>query len=178
MNANDTKTATPAILPILLFNTTICPSYPARYSLGSPITPAEARALVNGRETVSAIGHQATADAMAEILGRPVAVCRTAGGVEPGQQVLVLKLRGRLPEGVILTGEQLEAIGYDLLVMTRLPDAADSAIIDAKARQLWAAYQSVPGSDVAPWFATWAEVLQHPDRLEAWRTVARVALAP
>lgn len=104
---------------ILLLNTTIATAYPGTFVLGPPITAEAARAFVGDCPIDSAIGHDSTAAAMTAILGQPVAVNRTAKVQAVGQHALVIKLRGRLPEGVILTMEQLDAIGYDLLVMTR-----------------------------------------------------------
>lgn len=127
------------VAPILLLNTTIATAFPAVFSLSAPISAEQARALVAGRETDSAIGHEATAAAMSAILGFTVPVNRSAGTQKPGQQALVLKLRGRLPEGVVLTREQLDAIGYDLLIMTRVdhsgPEAQAMALGEARRRE-------------------------------------------
>lgn len=72
----------------------------------------------------SAIGHQATADILTELLGEwlggPVPVNRIEYQQNVGDVALVLKLKGRAPEGAILTREQLEAIGYEFKILTRL----------------------------------------------------------
>lgn len=104
-------------LPIALLNTTIATADGA-YTV-TPLTVAEARAIVGANRTVSAIGHEATAQAMGQALGVPVPVNRVEFHQAVGQVAVVLKLRGRLPEGVILTPEQLEAIGYDFKRMER-----------------------------------------------------------
>ena len=106
-------------MKILLLNTTIATAYPATFRLSAPITSDEARALVAGQETDSAIGHDSTAAALSTILDRPVPANRVPAAQEVGQVALVLKVRGRLPEGKILTLPELEAIGFDLLTMTR-----------------------------------------------------------
>jgi len=109
----------------LLLNTTIASGLPAPgepdavYRVSAPISAEEARAALADGAMESAIGHQSTADAMAAILGRPVEVNRQYARQVPGQRALVLKVRGRLPEGQILDRATLEAIGYDLLWMTR-----------------------------------------------------------
>lgn len=104
--------------PILLLNTSIATA-PGTYILSEPITAERARALVERAETLSAIGHEATAMAMTTILGQPVEVNRIAAVQSPGQIAIILKVRGRVPEGVVLDLEQLEAIGYDLQILTR-----------------------------------------------------------
>lgn len=112
--------------PVLLLNTTIATGIPAAgepsavYRLSAPVSAEDARRALVACEVESAIGHQATADAMTALLGQPVPMNRSFAKQAPGQRALVLKVRGRLPEGVILDREALEAIGYDLLWMTRV----------------------------------------------------------
>ena len=84
-----------------------------------PAALAAARALVAGG-VQSAIGHQATAEWLAELLGVPVPVNRIDYVQPPGEQALIFKLAQRLPEGVVLNREQLEARGYTLGVLERL----------------------------------------------------------
>lgn len=109
----------------LLLNTTICSGLPvagepdALYRVSAPVSAEEARAALEGVETDSAIGHEATAAAMSALLGREVLVNRQFARQAVGQRALVLKIRGRLPEGQILDREAMEVIGYDLLWMTR-----------------------------------------------------------
>src|SRR5580698_7383103 len=96
----------------VLFNTTILTGGVGNYSL-STLTVDEAKALVaDGFD--SAIGHQATADALTALLGVEVPANRVAYEQQPGQEAVVLKLRGRLPEGQVLTLDELNAVGYDL----------------------------------------------------------------
>lgn len=66
---------------------------------------------------VSAIGHDATASLASEVLGIEVSVNRTAAVMESGDVAVCIKLRGRPPEGVILNREQIEAIGFDLVLL-------------------------------------------------------------
>jgi hypothetical protein len=115
--------------PMALLNTAICTA-PGDYTIRE-ITADEAYSMRMTAGTlsdeqggvdppfVSAIGHQATADALSEILGTKVSVNRIAFVQEPGQEAIVLKLRGRLPEGQILDRAALDEIGYDLWLMTR-----------------------------------------------------------
>lgn len=133
--------------PVAILNTSIA-TEDGTYRLRT-ITAEEARALVRDRELFSAIGHQATAEALTGILGDALAsgpdgrsewwetqdadgtfrgimrssrvpVNRAEFRQWPGQAALVLKLRGRLPEGRVLTLAELEELGFDLKVMERL----------------------------------------------------------
>lgn len=84
------------------------------------IQVADARALVAEHGFVSAIGHEATAQVASELLGIDCPVNRVQFEQAVGQSALVIRLRVRQPEGAILSREQLDAIGYDLLLMERL----------------------------------------------------------
>ena len=68
---------------------------------------------------ISAIGHESTAAVLADLLGMPIAMNRIQFEQEVNQSALVFKLKGRTPEGVILTREQIEGIGYEFGLLTR-----------------------------------------------------------
>lgn len=108
----------PRQMPILLLNTSIVTA-PGTYRLSDPISEERARDMIE-IGFVSAIGHDAAARALSTILGVDVPVNRVPSVQMPHQVALVLKVRGRLPEGVILDDAGLRAIGFDLLVLTRL----------------------------------------------------------
>ncbi|RTL21319.1 MAG: DUF1874 domain-containing protein [Rhodocyclaceae bacterium] len=113
---------------LMLLNTTVMGALPAHgetftYSL-TALTADEARALVkeavlHGPGVESYVGHAATCSAMTTILGCPVPESRAMSAQQPGQRAIALKIRGRLPEGTVLDGDGLEAIGYDLYLITR-----------------------------------------------------------
>lgn len=65
------------------------------------------------------VGHEATAQAMGTILGLDVPVSRGQFSQEVGQVALCLKIRGRLPEGTVLTMAELNEIGYDFWTIKR-----------------------------------------------------------
>ncbi len=67
----------------------------------------------------SAVGHEATAQILADLLGVAVPVNRQQFSQAAGQSALVFKLNGRAPEGVVLGRGQVEAIGYTLKLLTR-----------------------------------------------------------
>lgn len=74
----------------------------------------------------SAVGHEATATLLSDLLGIEVPVNRKVYSQRAGTRALVFKLNGRAPEGVILDRERVEDIGYTLHVLFREPDR-DSA---------------------------------------------------
>lgn len=86
----------------------------------SRITLAEARELVAEHGYLSAIGHQSTADVLTELLSVPVALNRIEFEQHNGQMAIVLRLKSRPPEDAILSREDLEKIGFDLLLMERI----------------------------------------------------------
>ncbi len=73
-----------------------------------------ARIITDGREVVSYIGHEATAQIMSVVLMRPVAVNRAQLKLTEGEAIIIA-LTSRLPEGaVIKSPEDLAKIGYQL----------------------------------------------------------------
>lgn len=115
------KTDYPAFPPLVL-NTSILTGFAsaeieADYTIRR-CTVEDARALVANGFT-SAIGHAASAAALTSILGVEVPENRIQAVQQVGQRALVLKLRGRLPEGQILSLAQMHEIGFDLFVLTR-----------------------------------------------------------
>lgn len=85
-----------------------------------PITLETARSMVSSGDFESAIGHQATAEILTELLQVPVAVNRVNYSQGVNEKAIVFKLRGRAPEGAILTREQIDAIGYDFGLLERI----------------------------------------------------------
>lgn len=72
-----------------------------------------------GIPMLSAVGHQSTAEIMTELLHTKVDMNRIEYKAEVGDVAVVFKLRGRPPEGKILTREEIEAIGYDFGLLAR-----------------------------------------------------------
>lgn len=103
-----------------IFNTTIAPTPGLTYKT-SLIKTATARKLVRDADkkgaVTSAIGHESTAAVASKLLGIHVPVNRVDAQVEAGDTIVAVKLRGRAPEGKILSLEEVEAIGYDLVLM-------------------------------------------------------------
>ena len=68
----------------------------------------------------SAIGHQSTCDVLLSLLELNVPMNRQQYSQQVGQAAIIFKLNGRPEEGVILTAEQIEEIGYTFGLLTRL----------------------------------------------------------
>jgi len=102
--------------PVAILNTSIVTAH-GTYEFET-CSLEQARELVGG-EILSAVGHDSTAKILTTLLGRDVPVNRIEFKQEPAQIALVFKLRGRPPEGKILTAEEIESIGYDFGILTR-----------------------------------------------------------
>jgi len=108
---------------LTLLNTSILTSFGTyRYQ---PLTLEEARALVGefqqaGKQIQSAIGHQATAELLTALLPINVAVNRIEYLQAVGDVALVFKLKGRPPEGKVLSREEVEELGYEFGLLQRI----------------------------------------------------------
>lgn len=69
---------------------------------------------------VSAIGHEGAARFLSGLLKVEVPVSRLPVAMQAGDSALVLRLAGRLPEGVVLSEAELSACAYELGLLTRL----------------------------------------------------------
>jgi hypothetical protein len=90
-----------------------------------PLTLEEARALVSEfqqeeKPIQSAIGHQSTAELLTTLLEFPVAANRMEFQQMLDDAALIFKLNGRPPEGKVLSREELEEIGYEFGLLSRL----------------------------------------------------------
>ncbi len=107
------------MLPLALLNASILTA--DGYFRLSSLTTEEAQQLVKQTKAIeSAVGHAATAEIMTDLLGVEVPQSRHELVQQPGQQAIVFQLHRRAPEGAILSRADLEKIGYDLKLLTRL----------------------------------------------------------
>ncbi len=67
---------------------------------------------------VSAVGHEATAKLLTELLGADIPLNRVAIEMRPGDQALHFVLRQRLPEGTVLNIEALKTLEFDFYITT------------------------------------------------------------
>ncbi|WP_343577752.1 YddF family protein [Mycobacterium sp.] len=78
-----------------------------------------ARAIL-GHEFVSAVGHPATAEFLSQILGVPIPTSRMAIRMAPGDSAIVFRILERLPEGKILSVEEIQRIPYEIGYLQRI----------------------------------------------------------
>lgn len=83
------------------------------------ITLKEAQELLQ-EEYASAVGHESTCEVLSRLLLVEVPVNRIQYSQLSGTSALVFKLNGRIPEGKILTRDEIEQIGYKFGLLTRV----------------------------------------------------------
>lgn len=105
-------------LPIALLNGTIATTN-GIYSI-EDLDIDTAKHLVKENGFTSAIGHDATAEIMADLLESDIRMNRIQFQQQVGQIAIVFKLNERPPEGTILSRKEIEDIGYSLKKMKRL----------------------------------------------------------
>ena len=77
--------------------------------------------LAQAKDLAQANKDNATADVLKKILGVDVQANRIIFTQDVGQQAIVLKIKGRLPDDVKdLTIDDMHKIGFDLFLLTRL----------------------------------------------------------
>ncbi len=80
----------------------------------------EARELVKTAETVSAIGHAATAEILSELLEIEIRPNRAEFVQAIDEIALIFKLKARITEGKVLNRAEIEEIGYEFGILRRL----------------------------------------------------------
>ena len=73
-----------------------------------------------GYSFTSAIGHEGTATFLYQITGIPISVNRIAIKMQPGDRAIVFRILTMLPEGKVLTQEELSQIPYEFGLLQRL----------------------------------------------------------
>lgn len=76
------------------------------------IDPFRARKILfearqRGKEIISAVGHESTAKALSALLNEEIPVDRRMIKIEPGDAAIVFQLFTRLPEGKVLSEEEV-----------------------------------------------------------------------
>ena len=102
---------------IYILNAAIIPSY-GKY-IFRRMEIEEARELVK-QGFVSAIGHEGTARVLSEMLGTEIPVNRIRVSMEPRDKAIVFRLLQRLPEGKVLSREELEKVPFELGLLERI----------------------------------------------------------
>lgn len=105
-------------LPVALFNGVVVTTN-GLYRI-SDIDIDSAKKLIHEQGFISAVGHESTAKIMSELFEEDIPLNRIAFTQEINQQAIVFKLNVRPEEGIILTKEELQKIGYGFKLMERL----------------------------------------------------------
>ena len=69
---------------------------------------------------ISAIGHQSTATVLSTLLGQEIPANRIQFRQKTGQKAVVFSLKRRIEEGRILSAKEIEEVGYDMFLMTKV----------------------------------------------------------
>jgi hypothetical protein len=69
---------------------------------------------------ISAIGHVGTAELLSTLLEREVPANRVSISMAVGDRAIVFRMTQRLPEGQVLSREEIAALPYELGLLTRL----------------------------------------------------------
>jgi hypothetical protein len=104
-------------MQVLILNCAIITAH-GNYSY-QPIPVKDAKTLINTKGFISAVGHESTAKILSEILETDIPQNRIQANQEPGQEALVFSMKQRIPEGKILSREEIEEIGYTLNLLRR-----------------------------------------------------------
>ncbi len=107
-----------APLPIVIFNGPICTTN-GLYRL-SDLSAAEAKKLLKADGFISAVGHEASAQVLSELLGVEISMNRIQYSQSAGQKAIVLNLNYRAPEGRVLSREEMLEVGFELKLLERL----------------------------------------------------------
>jgi len=103
---------------VYLFNTLVVPINFDQYSNAtvvlSRITVQEARAILS-HGFVSAIGHEGTAQVLSQLLGISIKANRVTVFMQPGDIGVHFFLKQRLPEGKVLSAEELKQLDFWLV---------------------------------------------------------------
>lgn len=105
-------------MKVALFNGTVATTNGV-YRI-SDISVEDVKDLIMKNGFISAIGHQSTADIISDLLNIKVSMNRIQFRQQVGQKAVAFKLNERPPEGVILSRDEIEEIGYSFKLMERL----------------------------------------------------------
>lgn len=105
-------------MKIGILNCAIC-TEPGIYKLKTT-SLEDVKELLKENDFISAIGHQSTAEILSELIGIDIPMNRIQFTQEPGQTAIVFRLKNRIPEGKILSREEIEEIGYEFCTLRRI----------------------------------------------------------
>jgi hypothetical protein len=114
---------------LYLLNTLIVPidfdKYPSATIKVTRISVEEAKKLLSKNQFTSAIGHEATAKVLSQLLSIPIPVNRISVWMKEGDIGIHFFLKTRLPEGKVLSEEELKQLQFWLVKSEVLNDDDD-----------------------------------------------------
>jgi hypothetical protein len=99
-------------MTLYIINAPILTEY-GLWEFSGPLSIDEARTML-AHNFVSAIGHEASAKLLSQILNIPIPVNRIQIKMKPGDKALILRLLQRLPEGKVLNESELKRLDFEL----------------------------------------------------------------
>lgn len=100
-----------------LLNSPVLTSY-GEWVFEGPVGVERAREVIRDG-FVSAIGHQVTADFLKGLLGIDVPLNRVRVEMKPGDIAVVVRVLDRLPEGKVLTADEIARVPCELGLLVR-----------------------------------------------------------
>ena len=84
------------------------------------ISKEKATEILNTNSFTSAIGHEGTSKFLSDVLGVVVPFNRLQIVMEKDDHAIVFRVLGRLPEGKVLSDEELKSIPYQIGLMEKI----------------------------------------------------------
>lgn len=105
-------------MELFILNSPILPDF-GEYEF-KKISVEEAKNLASSTYNfTSAVGHQGTAELLSTLLGVEIKFNRIKITMAPGDRAIVFKLNTRLPEGRVLSKEELAELDYEFGLLER-----------------------------------------------------------
>ena len=103
---------------LYLMNSPVLTDY-GLWRFHGPLNRLQARELVT-QGCISAIGHEGAAQLLSRLLQIKIQTSRIQVHFSPGDKAVVLRLKQRLPEGRVLSKDELKNMAWELALLERL----------------------------------------------------------
>jgi hypothetical protein len=105
-------------MTLYIINAPVLTNY-GLWEFTGPLAPADAQQILS-QGFISAIGHEASAQILSDLLHIPIPTQRIRVAMQAGDQALIFRLLERLPEGKILTLAELQQLPFELGLLQRI----------------------------------------------------------